>query len=732
MDTLNSYKLTLIFIFSIVIPATLLSIFAVAAISSERRAYEERVRQRLHDGADKVAAEADRKLAARADELLRQVASFEGTVEHVDGLLDVVRGLGKAEGAGAGTGEGVAGPAFLVGPGGALLHPDLGPIAGAPLPRSAPDPAAQARLDVLFRPAEELEQRSESAREAIEAYDTIARTHRTDGVVQVEVLWAKGRIYRRLGDDLNALECYRQLAEEHPLGRDVEGRILAPGAWLELAEIQGRYFRNTQRQVAALLACVETVARHEEALGQGATSFYLGRALELLGALEPQAARRAQTTLDAARREREGARAFARVLKGLFLPRLAQALEAATAAAAATSPSGSGAGPGASRSGRDLRAAPPATGQLVERTPDGRVVVLYSVVRRGRERGATPLGLVGFRLDLDAYRRRELEPILVAAAHEEGSFKVVERAPAGAPGSAEAGEMARVPLRAPLDHLEVVAVRRDDDPGETISWARETIYYWAIALTLLGLGAGAFVVTRTVGKEMKASELKSDFVTNVTHELKTPLTSIGMFAETLLLGRVKDKKEAQECLEIISKEADRLRTLIDRVLTFSKIEAGKKRYDLKLTDMGAMVEETCDLFRRQMRTAPKPVNVEVTIVQGLTKVLADRESIEEVLLNLLSNAYKYGGHDKRIQVTVTRRRKWLAVDVQDWGVGIPWREQRKIFRKFYRANDVLTREVEGSGIGLTLARSIARAHRGDITVKSKVGKGSAFTLWLPR
>ena len=114
----------------------------------------------------------------------------------------------------------------------------------------------------------------------------------------------------------------------------------------------------------------------------------------------------------------------------------------------------------------------------------------------------------------------------------------------------------------------------------------------------------------------------------------------------------------------------------------------------------------------------------------LPAVLMDRGSIQEVLLNLFSNAYKYGGETRKIDVTVSKRRRWALVEVRDWGVGIARREQGKIFRKFYRTNDMLTRDVEGTGIGLTLAQSIAHAHRGDITCRSKVGAGSTFTLWL--
>jgi signal transduction histidine kinase len=371
-----------------------------------------------------------------------------------------------------------------------------------------------------------------------------------------------------------------------------------------------------------------------------------------------------------------------------------------------------------------------ASGTLVERAAgDVRTVVFWSAIPRG----AAPLGLAVFDVDVEGLRARELEPLVAGeTVHDEGFFRLAEHGAPPGPADPGAEELGRRQLRAPLDTLDVIAMRRDPMARDPLGRLRDRVYTWAIALALLGLAIGAFVMTRTVRKEMKASALKSDFVTTVTHELKTPLTSIGMFAETLLMGRVRDKAEEKECLEIIAKETDRLTRLIDRVLTFSKIEARKKRFDLKLTDLAHLVEETLEIFKTQMRGAPRPFSVELTAVQDLPKVLMDRHSIQEVLLNLLSNAYKYGGEPRRIEVTMTKRRRWVLVEVRDWGIGIPWREQRKIFRKFYRANDVLTRDVEGSGIGLTLARSIAQAHRGDITVKSKVGQGSTFTVWLPR
>jgi signal transduction histidine kinase len=367
------------------------------------------------------------------------------------------------------------------------------------------------------------------------------------------------------------------------------------------------------------------------------------------------------------------------------------------------------------------------------------------------------LGLAVFELDEDGLRSRELAPIVAERGmREDATIRLEARTapmlsvpvpdastptstiamasaspPPPPPAPPPEDELCRLSLRSPLDDLDLVAARREAAVTDGLGAVAGNLRTLAIALSLVGLAAGAFVMTRAVRKEMKASELKSDFVTTVTHELKTPLTSIGMFAETLLMGRVKDEDEERECLEIIAKETDRLTRLIDRVLTFSKIEAKRKRFDLRLTNIGALVTETVELFKTQMRGAPRPFTVGVSILHELRDVLVDRGSVQEVLLNLLSNAYKYGGEAKRIEVTITKRRRWAMVEVRDWGIGIPRAEQKKIFRKFYRTDDRLTRDVEGSGIGLTLALSIARAHQGDITVKSAVGQGSTFTLWLP-
>jgi signal transduction histidine kinase len=231
-----------------------------------------------------------------------------------------------------------------------------------------------------------------------------------------------------------------------------------------------------------------------------------------------------------------------------------------------------------------------------------------------------------------------------------------------------------------------------------------------------------------VAGELKVAKLKSDFLSNVTHELKTPLTSIRMFVEMLEADRVKDDAERREYLGIISREAERLTGLIQRVLDLARFE-GKKSNGLKLapTDLGRLTRDTADLFR--LRMGDGAAELAVSVQEELPAVMLDQSAVQEVLLNLLGNALKYGG--RHISLALTGRGGSVTIVVEDDGIGIAEADQARIFEKFYRADDSLARKVEGSGLGLALVQQIVRAHRGRIRVRSEKGRGSRFTVTLP-
>ena len=247
-------------------------------------------------------------------------------------------------------------------------------------------------------------------------------------------------------------------------------------------------------------------------------------------------------------------------------------------------------------------------------------------------------------------------------------------------------------------------------------------------LSVLMIG-GLVLASRSVSKEMALARLKSDFVSNVSHELRTPLALIRLYAETLELGRITTQDKKDEYYRIIRKESERLTALINNILDFSRIEAGRKEYDFRETDVAELVRSTLDAYRYQIEQ--QGFEFEEKIDANIPPMHVDREAIARALVNLVNNALKYSADDKFICVKLYRTNGTLKLEVADRGIGITRREQGKIFEKFYRTGDPLVHNTRGSGLGLSLVRHISHAHGGEVEVESTPGKGSKFTLSLP-
>jgi signal transduction histidine kinase len=250
-----------------------------------------------------------------------------------------------------------------------------------------------------------------------------------------------------------------------------------------------------------------------------------------------------------------------------------------------------------------------------------------------------------------------------------------------------------------------------------------------IAFIDLMLAAGLYLVYSNVRRELHLARLKSDFVANVSHELKTPLALIRLFAETLELGRVPSEEKAHQYYRVINKESHRLTQLINNILDFSRIEAGRKEYRFAPTDVARVVRDVIESYRFQIEQQGFALKVDVQ--EGLPHVPADEEALGQAIINLVNNAIKYSRESKTIHIEVRREGSKVLVSVTDTGIGIPRGEQKKIFEKFFRGEDSLVHETKGSGLGLALVRHIMEAHGGAVEVESTSGKGSTFTLVLP-
>lgn len=255
------------------------------------------------------------------------------------------------------------------------------------------------------------------------------------------------------------------------------------------------------------------------------------------------------------------------------------------------------------------------------------------------------------------------------------------------------------------------------------------IFMAAFALLLVVIVLGLAATYRLVRRESEMARLKSDFVANVSHDLKTPLSLIRMFAETLEMNRVPDEASRREYYGVITRESERLTRLIDNVLDFSRIEGGRQRYDIAPAVVEPLIHEVLEAFRYPL--AQQGFKLDVQIDPDVPEVPLDQAAVKQALANLVDNAIKYSGDRRRLAVAARRAGAELRIEVADEGVGIPSGEMERIFEKFYRIGRSETQSRRGSGVGLALVKHIVEAHGGRVTVDSRPGEGSRFTMHLP-
>jgi signal transduction histidine kinase len=255
------------------------------------------------------------------------------------------------------------------------------------------------------------------------------------------------------------------------------------------------------------------------------------------------------------------------------------------------------------------------------------------------------------------------------------------------------------------------------------------IYAAGLALTLGVTLLAAYLLLRDVHREVQMAEMRSHFVASVSHELKTPLTAIRMFAETLVMGRTAGEQTTSEYLQTIVNETERLSRLVDNVLDFSRIEQGRKIYRMQSISL-------TDVVRSAARAMQYPLSqlgftLKLSIDDSIPTAQADADALEQAILNLLANAMKYSGEAREIEMRLGRIGNEAFIDVVDHGLGISREDQTRIFEKFFRVRSAETDRVAGTGLGLTLALHIVEAHKGRLEVSSELGRGCTFSVRIP-
>jgi signal transduction histidine kinase len=245
----------------------------------------------------------------------------------------------------------------------------------------------------------------------------------------------------------------------------------------------------------------------------------------------------------------------------------------------------------------------------------------------------------------------------------------------------------------------------------------------------VAMGLGVFLVAGAAAREVRLAELKSNFVASVSHDLKTPLALIQLFAETLELGRVRTPDRAQEYYRIINGESKKLTRLIENILDFSRMEAGLRPYRMEPADLSESLNKV--LARMETQFSQGNFTITPKIQPDLPRILADEGAAEQAIENLLANAMKYSGDAKSIEIEARRVNGHIVVSVTDHGIGISRREQGRIFRKFYRVQRELGGGPQGTGLGLAIVDHTMRGHGGFVQVESEPERGSTFSLHFP-
>ena len=253
------------------------------------------------------------------------------------------------------------------------------------------------------------------------------------------------------------------------------------------------------------------------------------------------------------------------------------------------------------------------------------------------------------------------------------------------------------------------------------------LYAGAIALVVSILGFGMFLLARDISREARTNRLRSDLVGSVSHELKTPITNIRLYAETLLTRRSLDEEERFDSCRVIMRESERLTRLVDAVLTFSRLERGERMYHFENGDPAPVIARTVEDYREYVERAG--FRLESSIPPAAPPARFDAAAVSQSLVNLLDNAVKYSGDRREIAVRLFTRDATVVIEVEDHGIGIPESEQSRIFERFYRVQN--GHGKGGYGLGLHLVSHVMAAHGGKAELESEPGRGSRFRLVFP-
>jgi len=358
------------------------------------------------------------------------------------------------------------------------------------------------------------------------------------------------------------------------------------------------------------------------------------------------------------------------------------------------------------------------------------LVSILSQTTRGKDEADGVLGII---LDADRLRDDILSPALRQYASSKETTWAVKSRDGGSILTSENPPTGTITVRANfVSNFPDWSLEFYQPPPRLLSTfliSRQGVYFYMFLLIAGILIFGLILTVRAVSRELELAKMKSDFVSTISHEFKSPLTSIRQLAEMLHSGRVPSEDRRREYYDVLLEQSERLSLLTENILNLARIEEGRKEFVFEKTDIGALLKEI--VMSIQDRVRHEGFSIELEIKKDLPFVMADRVALAQAVTNLIDNAVKYSGESRRVAVSASEEAAFLMIAVKDFGIGIKKEDMDRLFERFFRGGDELTRTVKGSGLGLTLVKEIVEAHDGIAYAESEPGKGSTFFIRLP-
>jgi signal transduction histidine kinase/tetratricopeptide (TPR) repeat protein len=574
-------------------------------------------------------------------------------------------------------------------------------------------PARPSSAASWIQSAERLEFQQRNYPEALISYrQAIAQV--AEPKTKGELLNAVGRVQKKSGLLKEAISTYEKIAADFGQVPISDGIPLGLTARSEL----GSLYRETgdgSRALESFMDLYRSLVRREWILEKAPFEFYVGRVKDFVREIFSQPASELELQLyqkEFGSLEEEEKEKRDRTERALAFEEDAAAdLEARLSGFAA------GAGDSAVRLTLGI----------------GKLSFLVSILRQTVPDGDKTKGTWGIILDAERLREDVLSPAIRQYMSAKETAWIVKGRDGATVLTSENPPTGPVTVRANfLSNFPDWSLEFYQPPPrllKTFLVSRRGVYFYMFLLIAGILVFGLVLTIRAVSHELELARMKSDFVSTISHEFKSPLTSIRQLAEMLHSGRVPSEARRQQYYDVLLEQSERLSLLTENILNLARIEEGRKEFVFEKTDISALLKETASSIQDRVRH--EGFSIELEIKKDLPMAMVDRAAMGRAVTNLIDNAVKYSGESRRVVISASGEGEFLTIAVKDFGIGIRKEDLDKVFERFFRGGDELTRTVKGSGLGLTLVREIVEAHHGKVYAESEPGKGSTFFIKLP-